>query len=348
MSTPRSVAAARGVSLFASAPGSSLCLLVCLRVLLAGVLLGFSDSGCSSSWIVAVSFPGLVFCQWAECPCACLLSRFACGLLVFSAGWTVPFLLALSGAPGFQSFFSFSSAQSSLSLSLSAFLAPASRPWGFTGWDLCLSWLLSWLGLSLAISWWPTYWYPCVSFRFSSGRSFPPSWWGPALLLCWTSFQSVLLVYPGHSLLFLALSSSFCQVLVHCLLSSLWLGWCSASFPAACTRSLSLWPVGCSPISSVTVPSCVLSWSLGFSIPWQFPRPGLLFPGSRILQLPPLWYSRWHLDPAFCSSGVLHPTLAHVWSLVSVSCDGFSDCSVGSKVFSLTFLTLFSVALSPV
>ena len=217
-----------------------------------------------------------------------------------SAWWTVPFLLALSGAPGFQSFFSFSSAQISLSLS---------RPWGFTGWGLCLSWLLSWLGLSLAISWWPTYWYPCVSFRFSSGRSFQPSWWSPALLLRWTSFQSVLLVYPGRSLLFLALSSSFCQVLVHCLLSSLWLGWCSASFPAACTLSLSLWPVGCSPVSSVTVPSCVLYWSLGFSIPWQFPRPGLLFPGSRILQLPPPWYSRWRLDPAFCSSGVLHPAL---------------------------------------
>ena len=146
-----------------------------------------------------------------------------------------------------------------LTLSLLAFLAPASRPWGFTGWGLCLSWLLSWLGLSLAISWWPTYWFPCVSFRFSSGRSFSPSWWGPALLLRWTSFQSVLLVYPGHSLLFLALSSSFCQVLVHCLLSSQWLGWCFASFPAACTRSLSLWPVGCSPVSSVTVPSCVLS-----------------------------------------------------------------------------------------
>ena len=127
-------------------------------------------------------------------------------------------------------------------------------------------------------------------------------------------------------------------------------GWVGAVLPSLrpCTRSLSLWPVGCSPISSVTVPSCVLSWSLGFSIPWQFPRPRLLFPGSRILQLPPPWYSWWHLDPAFCSSWVLHPTLSHVWSLVSVSCDGFSDCSVGSKVFFLTFLTLFSVALSPV
>ena len=202
-----------------------------------------------------------------------------------------------------------------LTLSLSAFLAPASRPWGFTGWGLFLSWLLSWLGLSLAISWWPTYWYPCVSFWFSSGRSFPPSWWGPALLLRWTYFQSILLVCPGRSLLFLALSSAFCQVLVRCLLSCLWLGWCSASFPAALHPvSLSLWPVGCFPVSSVTLRSCVLSWSLGFSIPWQFPRPGLLFPGSRTLPLPLPWYSRWHLVPAFCSSRVLHPTLSHVFA----------------------------------
>ena len=307
MSPPRSVAAAREVSLFASAlPGSSLCLLVCFRVLLVGVLLGFSDFGCSSGWVVAVSFPGLVFCQWAERPCACCPGLLA-GCSCFLPGGRFPFCWLCLGS-GFLVLL-FILLGPDLTLSLSAFLAPASRPWGFTGWGLCLSWLLSWLGLSLAISWWPTYWYPCVSFRFSSGRSFPPSWWGPALLLRWTSFQSVLLVYPGHSLLFLALSSSFCQVLVNCLLSSLWLGWCSASFPAACTRSLSLWPVGCSPVSSVTVPSCALSWSLGFSIPWQFPRPGLLFPGSRILQLPPPWYSRWHLDPAFCSSGVLHPTL---------------------------------------
>ena len=49
-------------------------------------------------------------------------------------------------------------------------------------------------------------------------------------------------------------------------------GWVGALLPSLrpCTRSLSLWPVGCSPISSVTVRSCVLSWSLGFSIPWQF------------------------------------------------------------------------------
>ena len=91
MSTPRSVAAARGVSLFASAlPGSSLCLLVCLRVLLAGVLLGFSDSGCSSGWVVAVSFPGLVFCQWAERPCACCPSLLA-GCSCFLPGGRFPF-----------------------------------------------------------------------------------------------------------------------------------------------------------------------------------------------------------------------------------------------------------------
>ena len=140
--------------------------------------------------------------------------------------------VALSGAPGFQSFFSFSSAQISLSLSLGLSCSSLS-PLGFY-WLGLVSVLATFvLGLSLAISWWPTYWYPCVSFRVSSSRSFPPSWWGLALLLRWTYFQSILLVCPGRSLLFLALFSAFCQVLVRCLLSSLWLGWCSASFPAA-------------------------------------------------------------------------------------------------------------------
>ena len=123
MSTPCSVAAARGVSLFASAlPGSSLCLLVCLRVLLAGVLLGFSDSGCFSGWVVAVSFPGLVFCQWAERPCACCpgLLRAARVFCLVDGSLSV----ALSGAPGFQSFFSFSLAQISLSLSWPFLLQP--------------------------------------------------------------------------------------------------------------------------------------------------------------------------------------------------------------------------------
>ena len=91
VATPHSVATARGVSFFASAlPESSLCLLVCLRVLLAGVLLGFSGSGDSSGWIVAVSFPGLGFCQWAERPCACCPGLLA-GCSCFLPGGRFPF-----------------------------------------------------------------------------------------------------------------------------------------------------------------------------------------------------------------------------------------------------------------
>ena len=107
MSTPRSVAAAREVSLFASAlPGSSLCLLVCLRVLLAGVLLGFSVFGCSSGWVVAVSFPGLVFCQWAERPCTCCPGLLA-GCSCFLPGGRFPFCWLCLGlrvsSPSFHS-----------------------------------------------------------------------------------------------------------------------------------------------------------------------------------------------------------------------------------------------------
>ena len=140
--------------------------------------------------------------------------------------------VALSGAPGFQSFFSFSSAQISLSPSRPFLLQPLAPGVLLVRACFCLGYFRgldcpppSHGGLPIGI--------PAFSFWFSSGRSFPPSWWGPALLLRWTYFQSILLVCPGHSLLFLALSSAFCQVLVRCLLSSLWLGWCSASFPAA-------------------------------------------------------------------------------------------------------------------
>ena len=54
VATPHSVAPARGVYLFNSdLPGSSLCLLVCIRILLGGVILGFSGSSCSSGWLVS-------------------------------------------------------------------------------------------------------------------------------------------------------------------------------------------------------------------------------------------------------------------------------------------------------
>ena len=140
--------------------------------------------------------------------------------------------VALSGAPGFQSFFSFSSAQISLSLSRPFLLQPLAPGVLLVRACFCLGYFRGLDCPSPSHGGLPI-WYPCVSFRFSSGRSFPPSWWGPALLLRWTYFQSILLVCPGRSLLFLALSSAFCQVLVRCLLSSLWLGWCSASFPEA-------------------------------------------------------------------------------------------------------------------
>ena len=55
---------------------------------------------------------------------------------------------------------------------------------------------------------------------------------GGVQLFCFAG-RFLLLVCPGRWLLFLAFSSAFCQVLDRCLLRSLWLGWCSASFPAA-------------------------------------------------------------------------------------------------------------------
>ena len=55
-----------------------------------------------------------------------------------SAWWTVPFLLALSGAPGFQSFFSFSSAQISLSLSRPFLLQPLAPGVLLVGACVCL------------------------------------------------------------------------------------------------------------------------------------------------------------------------------------------------------------------
>ena len=261
----------------------------------------------------------------------CLLSRFACGLLVFSAWWPVPFLLALSRAPGLQSFFSFSSAQISLSLSLGLSCSCLS-PLGFTGWGLCLSWLLSWLGLSLAISWWPTYWYPCISFRFSSGRSFPPSWWGPALLLRWTSFQSVLLVIRGIS------CSSWLSPLHSArfwfIVFSVPCGWVGALLP-------SVWLApGLSLFGLLAVPQFLLSRFLAVCFPGLWVS---LFPGSFLVlgsSFPVLVFYSFLLRGTAVASGSCLLLLwgassySHVWSLVSVSCDGFSDCSVGSKVFS--------------
>ena len=224
-----------------------------------------------------------------------------------SAWWPVPFLLALSGAPGFQSFFSFSSAQISLSFSRPFLLRALAPGVLLVGACVCLGYFhgLDYPspfhgGLPIGI---PAFLSGSLPVALShlpggvrlfcfAGRPSSPFFWFIRGIRC-SSWLS-----PLHSARFWFIVFS-----VPC-------GWVGALLPfLRPAPGLSLFGLLAVPPFLVTVPSCVLSWSLGFSIPWQFPRPGLLFPGSRILQLPPPWYSRWHLDPAFCSSGVLHPTL---------------------------------------
>ena len=333
--------------MFASAlPESSLCLLVCLRVLLAGVLLAFSGSGCSSGWIVAVSFPGLGFCQWAERPCACCPGLLA-GCSCFLPGGRFPFCWLCLGlrvsSPSFHS-----PRPRSLSLSLGPSCSSLS-PLEF-----------SWLGLVSVLATFVAWIVPrhlMVAYLLVSLRFFPVIFRSlfPNFLVGPSSFalldvlpvrssglSGVLVALPGSLLClppgFRSLSSQFPVVgLVLCFLP------CGPAPGLSLFGLLAVPPFLLPRFVAVCFPGLWVSLFLG-----RFPRPGLLFPGSRTLQLPTPWYSRWHLDPAFCSSGVLHPTLSRDWSLVSVSWDGFSDSSVGSKVFSFTFLTLFSVGLSPV
>ena len=235
----------------------------------------------------------------------CLLSRFACGLLVFSAWWTVPFLwLCLGLRVSSPSFHSPRPRSHSLSLSRPVLLQPLVPGVLLVRACFCLGYFRgldcpspSHGGLPIGI---PVFLSGSLPVAIShlpggvwlfcfAGRTSSPFFWFVRGVRC-SSWLS-----PLHSARFW-----FVVFSVPC-------GWVGALLPSLrpCTRSVSLWPVGCFPVSSVTLRSCVLSWSLGFSIPWQFPRPGLLFPGSRTLQLPPPWYSRWHLDPAFCSSRVI-------------------------------------------
>ena len=112
-------------------------------------------------------------------------------------------------------------------------------------------------------------------------------------------FQSVLLVCPGRWLIFLALSSAFCQVMVRRLLSSLWFGWCFCYLPCGPAPGLSLdcWPF--LRFFSQGSSLCA-SWTLGFSIPLPIPSswaPLSRFSSSAAFSSPR--YSRWRLDPAF-------------------------------------------------
>ena len=165
--------------------------------------------------------------------------------------------------------------------------------------------------MTLAISWWHTCWYPFVSVRLSSGRSFPPSWWGPALLLSLgalpvrsSGFSGALVALPGSLLCLLpgyrSSSSQFPVVwLVLCYLP------CGPAPGLSLFGLLAVPPFLLSGLVAVCFPGLWVSL-----FPCRLPRPGLLFPGSRHLQLPPLRGTRggiWILP--FCSSSVLHTTL---------------------------------------
>ena len=240
VSAPHSVAPARWVYLLASGlPGSSL---LPPRLPPCSVRRGYS--WVLRLWLlllagsIGVRFPGLGFCQWSGHPCACCPGALR-AVRGFLPSGLFPFCWLLSGGPGLQSFFSFSSAQ--ISLSLSALLAPASRPWGCS-WLAPVSVLVTFVARvvprHLLVA------YLLVSLRFCEvifrfALSHLPGW---VQLFCFplAPFQSVLLVCPGRWLVFLALSSAFRQVIDRRLLSSLWFGWCFCYLPFGCTPDLSL------------------------------------------------------------------------------------------------------------
>ena len=139
-----------------------------------------------------------------------------------------------------------------------------------------------------------------VSVRLSSGRSFPPSWWGPALLLSLgalpvrsSGLSGTLVDLPGSLLCLLpgyrSSSSQFPVVWLVLLLPSL----------RPYTRSL-FGLLAVPPFFSLRARHCVLSWTLGFSIPLPINSswaPLSRFSSSAASSSPR--YSRWRLDPAF-------------------------------------------------
>ena len=131
VSAPISVAPARRLSLLANGlPGSSL---LPPRLPPCSVRRGYS-------WVLWLRLLLTSWLDWGPLSRSRFLSVVwapLCLLPVCLAGcsWFLPsgvftFCWLLSGAPGLPSFFSFSSAQ--ISLSLSALLAPASHPWGYS------------------------------------------------------------------------------------------------------------------------------------------------------------------------------------------------------------------------
>ena len=191
----------------------------------------------TSGWLVSCPLPRSRFLSVVWAP-LCLLPGFLAGCSWFLPGGQFPFCWLLSGAPGFQSFFSFSSAQISLSLgpscsSLSplgySWLAPVSVLAPCVARVVPCHILVAYLLVSLH--------FCVVIFRFALFH-LP----GGVQLFCFplAPFQFILLVCQGRWLLFLALSSAFRQVLDRHLLRSLWFGWCFCYLSCGPTPGLSL------------------------------------------------------------------------------------------------------------
>ena len=218
------------------------------------------------SWVLRLR---LLFwlARWAQLPRSRFLSVVCCpgflaGCSWFLPGGRFPFCWLLSGSPGFQSFFSFSSAQISLSLCPScSSISPLGLSWlalvsvlaTFVAWIVPRHLLVAYLLVSLRLftvifrSLFTTFLVGSSSSAFA-GRPSSPFFWIVRGVGC-SSWLSPL---PGYS----SSSSQFPAV---------W--WVLCFLPCGPAPGLSLWPVGCSPVSSVRARSCVLSWTLGFSIP---------------------------------------------------------------------------------
>ena len=172
----------------------------------------------------------------------CLLPGFLAGCSGFRLLGLFPFCWLLSGAPGFQSFFSFSSAQISLGPSCSS-LSPLGL--FLVGSCVCLGYLRSSVCPSPSPGGIPV---GIASFLYGSlpvALSHLP---GGVQLFCFplAPFQSVL-VCPGRWLIFLALSSASARLSIVVFSVPCGLGGASATFPAALHPD-SLWPVGCSTV----------------------------------------------------------------------------------------------------
>ena len=169
----------------------------------------------------------------------CLLPVCLAGCSWFQPSGLFTFCLLLSGTPGLQSFFSFSSTQISLSLGSSC---SSFSPLGLflVGSGVCLCCLRSSCCPSPSF-WWHTCWCPSVSVRLSSGSLFPTFLVGSSSsAFTWRPSSPFFCFFPGRWLVLLALSSACRLVIDRRLLSSLWFGWCFGYLPCGPTPGLSL------------------------------------------------------------------------------------------------------------